>query len=104
MSALQELDTTVTTTVNDPPAAAPEPEGHATPRVGTEYVVLELVDVAEDADAWKEVVRLVASSSDAAIRSHANVTKKAGTFVAVPARSFVMRTVETETTTLVNLM
>lgn len=79
-------------------AASPEPEAHSSPRLGTEYVVLKLVG-----SQWQEMIQIVAGSSDAAIRSYANDTKEPGTFVAVPVRSFVRRTVLTETTTIVNL-
>lgn len=59
----------------------------------TKYVVLEL-----NGDDWAEVDRLETRSSKEAVRAYLDANEvSAGTFVAVPERSFEPVTVKTET-------
>lgn len=78
------------------PDATPPPEGPKEAAKATEYVVL-----AESGDkTWKDVGRQTARSAKAAVAAHVTAAKlNAGTFVAVPARSFDPITVKTETKT-----
>lgn len=88
------------------PAAAPKGE-----REKTGYVVLELN---ESSHSWKErgPGPYRAASAEAAIRAHLDrnpvdgkefVNEGAGTYVAIPARSWKPVTVKTETKTVVTL-
>jgi hypothetical protein len=64
----------------------------------TEYVVLRQVQDDDDAIVWQEVIGGVEASNDQqAIRSATLNSEKAGTFVAVPKRSFRPRTRTVET-------
>jgi hypothetical protein len=71
-----------------------------------DYIVLEQrkpphgVSDAEGAKVWFEVATLEAANDQQAIRKATedrNIDERAGTFVAVPARSFKARTRATET-------
>jgi hypothetical protein len=63
----------------------------------TTYIVLQRE---ADLDAWHDIGTTEASSADAAIR---RVVDSAGTYVAVPARSWKPVTVRTETQTVIRL-
>lgn len=92
--------------VTQEPLAAPEPAGNATPRAGTDYVILSLDEEMVGGDSlvgkvWRvQMESLTAASADAAIRSFTDPDEQAGTFVAVPVRSFQPRTVVAEKSTV----
>lgn len=89
-------------------AAATEPK--TTSKTGTAYIVLRKRDMEEQQDG-KPVYSLVggftATSPKGAIRQHVEAAPTtnsgAGTYVAIPARSFVEKTVKVETQTVVKL-
>jgi hypothetical protein len=72
--------------------------GAAPTRTQTQYVVLELVEVnGGEYQAWREAGRNTASSILNAIKQHVGEGVQEGTFVAVPARSFVPKVLRVET-------
>lgn len=91
--------------VTQEPLAAPEPAGNATPRAGTDYVILSLENMGTndvvEGSLWRvQLETITAASADAAIRSFTDPDEQAGTFVAVPVRSFQPRTVVAEKSTV----
>ena len=90
------------------------PETAQKTRVLTRDRVLKLVspevlpapngEAAPSNERWEVVARIAASSSDAAIRAHADKAHEKGVYVAVPARSFeAVKNVKVEQQTIVKL-